>query len=97
MNIIITGHHFDLTDQSKSFITDKAQSRLHNFATRLHNVTIVVTQEKLHMKAECTVTSDFGEFFASSSDEHLETSVEHTLTKVLTEIKKKHDKIVTHK
>lgn len=97
MNIIITGHHFELTGQSKAFITDKAQSRLHNFATRLHNVTIVATQEKLHIKAECTVTSDFGEFFASSTDEHLETAVEHTLTKVLTEIKKKHDKIVDHK
>ena len=97
MNIIITGHHFELTDQSKGFITDKTQSRLQNFATRLHNVTIVVTQEKLQMKAECTVTSDFGEFFATSHDEHLETSVEHALTKVLTEIKKKHDKIVDHK
>ena len=97
MNIIITGHHFELTDKSKAFITDKVQTRLQNFATRLHNVTIVATQEKLNIKAECTVTSDFGEFFASSHDEHLETATEHALTKVLTEIKKKHDKIVDHK
>lgn len=97
MNLIITGHHFELTNKNKSFITYKAESKLHNFEDRLHNIAIVVTQEKHSVKSECSITSDFGEFFASATEEHFEKSVESVLMKVVVEIKKKHDKIVAHK
>lgn len=96
MNLIITGHHFELTNKNKEFVTEKTNSRLVYFQERIHKVTIVLTKEKNLVKCECTITSDFGDFFASSSEEHLEPAVEHTLTKIVNEIKKKHDKIVSH-
>ncbi len=97
MNLIISGHHFELTDKVKNMVTQKVESKLHGFLPRLHNITIVLTQEKLSIASECTITSDFGEFFAHAAEEQLETSIDKTLAKVLSEIKKKHDKIVTHK
>ncbi len=97
MNLIITGHHFELSNKDKGFITYKTQTKLQNFESRLHKIAIVVTQEKLTVKTECTITSDFGEFFASSNLEQLEKSLENTLAKVTTEIKKKHDKVISHK
>ncbi|MGL5956841.1 MAG: HPF/RaiA family ribosome-associated protein, partial [Brevinema sp.] len=87
MNLIITGHHFDLNTKHKGFITYKTQTKLQNFEPRLHKIMMVVTQEKHAVKTECTVTSDFGEFFASSLEEEMEVSVEHTLAKISTEIK----------
>lgn len=97
MNLMVTGHHFDLTNQNKGFITYKTQTKLQSFEERLHKIAIVITQEHYLVKSECTITSDFGEFFASTTEEHFEASVEHTLTKVLVEIKKKHDKMIAHK
>ncbi|MGL4676714.1 MAG: HPF/RaiA family ribosome-associated protein [Brevinema sp.] len=97
MNLIITGHRFELSTENKDFISYKTQTKFQAFEARLHKMMIVVTQEKHAVKSECTVTSDFGEFFASSIEETMESSIEHTLTKITTEIKKKHDKITTHK
>lgn len=97
MNLIITGHHFELTDSQKNFITGKAESRFQSFESRIHNIHVVITQEKLEVKSECTITSDFGEFFASTKESHMETAIEHTLSKIISEIKKKHDKITDHK
>ena len=97
MNIIITGRHLELTQENKNFIEEKVHSRFVNFESKLHNIGIVIIQEKLVIKSECTITSDFGDFFASAEEELLEVSVEHVLTKAVTEIKKKHDKIIDHK
>lgn len=96
MNLMITGHHFELTNQNKGFITYKVQSKLQHFEDRLHKVSVVVTQEKHLVKSECNITSDFGEFFASATEEHFEKSVETMLARINVEIKKKHDKVVTH-
>ncbi len=97
MNLIISGHHFDLTSKVKGFVTYKVETKLQNFESRLHKITVVLTQEKHQVKSECTITSDFGEFFASATEEQAETSIEQTLAKISSEIKKKHDKIVAHK
>ncbi len=97
MNLIITGHRFELTHKHRMFITEKTNSKLQKFESRLHNVTIVVTKEYIYTQVECTITSDFGEFFASATNENLEIAVEHSLAKILTEIKKKHDKNFTYK
>ncbi len=94
MNLIITGHQFEFEPKDKGMITHKAETKLEKYNSILHNVAIVVTKEHFMIKTECTITSDFGKFFAHASEEKLETSIDNTLAKVIAEIVKKHDKIV---
>ncbi|MGL4367385.1 MAG: HPF/RaiA family ribosome-associated protein [Brevinemataceae bacterium] len=97
MNIIITDRHCELDNKTKSSIDYKVAQKLTNFAARLHNVSIIIDKEKQNFKCECDITSDFGEFFASSENPEISVAVDQTLNKILTEIKKKHDKITIHK
>ncbi len=94
MNLIITDHHFELDQKEKGMLTYKAETKLEKFSKFLHKVAIVVTKEHFMITTECSITSDFGEFFAKSSEEKLETSIDNTLARVISEISKKHDKVV---
>jgi len=96
MNIIIAGKNIELDQYTKDFITEKVNNKLVAFLTRLHNINIVITKEKNDLICECDITSDFGEFFASGFGATKETAIDHSLDRIISELRKKHDKLVDH-
>ncbi|MGL5253814.1 MAG: ribosome hibernation-promoting factor, HPF/YfiA family [Brevinema sp.] len=94
MTIIVAGQKFTITPQLKDFIDSKVQTRFAPFASRIHNVNITVAQEHITFKADCKVTSDFGDFHSTGQFDSPEASIDKAVDVMVTEIRKKHDKIV---
>ena len=97
MTIIVAGQKFTITPQLKEFIDNKVQTRFAPYASRIHKVNITVTQEHVTFKADCTVTSDFGEFHSVGQFNDPEASVDKAVDVMVVEIRKKHDKVTDRK
>lgn len=97
MTIITAGVKFVIGAELKKFLHQKTEQKLMHFSERIHKVNITVFQEHFLYKVDCDVTSDFGEFFASVSNESVESAADQTLDKISAELRKKHDKVVLKK
>ncbi|MGL4394872.1 MAG: ribosome hibernation-promoting factor, HPF/YfiA family [Brevinema sp.] len=96
MNIIMTGHQTNLSEGLKTFISEKVSAKLSHFSNRLHNISVILEKENRSYKCEFNATSDFGDFHSHAKAELKEASIDQALSKLSTEIKKKHDKIIHH-
>ncbi|MGL5721256.1 MAG: ribosome hibernation-promoting factor, HPF/YfiA family [Brevinema sp.] len=94
MTIIVAGQKFTITPQLKEFIDNKVQTRFAPYASRIHKVNITVAHEHVTFKADCAITSDFGEFHSTGQFNEPEASVDKAVDIMVTEIRKKHDKII---
>ncbi len=75
MQLSITGHHIDVTDPLKAYVTDKLE-KLERHSDQITNVHVVLTVEKLEQKAEATVHLSGAELFADASTEDLYAAID---------------------
>lgn len=78
MQLTISGHHLDITDSIRDYVTSKL-SRLERHHDRITSTTVILSVEKLIQKAEATVHVSGAEFFADSEHEDLYAAID-TLT-----------------
>ncbi|MFT7300199.1 MAG: putative sigma-54 modulation protein [Porticoccus sp.] len=69
MQLNVSGHHLDITDPIKDYVTTKL-SKLERHHDRITSTNVILSVEKLVQKAEATVHVSGGEFFANS--EHVD-------------------------
>lgn len=75
MQLTISGHHLDITDAIRDYVTSKL-SRLEKHHDRITSTTVILSVEKLTQKAEATVHVSGGEFFADSESEDLYAAID---------------------
>ena len=67
MNLTISGHHLDVTDSLRHFISAK-MDRLERHSNDVQNVHVILNVEKLNQKAEATVQVKGTKLYADTSD-----------------------------
>ncbi|HEB28843.1 MAG TPA: ribosome-associated translation inhibitor RaiA [Porticoccus sp.] len=75
MQLNISGHHLDITDPIKDYVTNKL-SKLERHHDRITSTNVILSVEKLVQKAEATVHVSGGEFFADSEHDDLYAAID---------------------
>jgi putative sigma-54 modulation protein len=75
MQLNISGHHLDITDPIKDYVTTKL-SKLERHHDGITSTNVILSIEKLIQKAEATVHVSGGEFFADSEHEDLYAAID---------------------
>jgi ribosome hibernation promoting factor len=75
MQLNISGHHLDITDPIKDYVTNKL-SKLERHHDRITSTNVILSVEKLVQKAEATVHVSGGEFFANSEHDDLYAAID---------------------
>ncbi len=75
MQLNISGHHLDITDAIRDYVTNKL-SRLERHNDSITNTHVILSVEKLIQKAEATVHASGGEFFADATHEDLYAAID---------------------
>ncbi len=68
MQLNISGHHLDITDALREYVTNKL-SRLEKHYDRITSTHVILSVEKLVQKAEATIHVSGGEIFADAQHE----------------------------
>ena len=75
MQLSISGHHIDVTDALKDYVTGKL-TRLERHYDHITNVHVVLSVEKLVQKAEATLHLSGAELFAYANSEDLYAAID---------------------
>lgn len=95
MQINITGHHIDVTDALRSYISEK-MDKLERHFDHVTNVHVILTVEKQAQKAEATVHVSGADLFAQNQTEDMYASIDGLIDKLDRQIIKHKEKISDH-
>ena len=81
MQLNISGHHLEVTDPIKTYVTNKVD-RLQRHNDRITSTSVILSVNKLIQKAEATVLVSGGELFANSEHEDLYAAIDILVDKL---------------
>lgn len=96
MHIQLTGHHLELTEALRSYVSSKLE-RIARHYEQVLDVHVVLTVEKLVHKAEATVHVSGGNVFADAQAEDMYAAIDALVDKLDRQIKKHKEKISDHR
>lgn len=91
MQTNISGHHIQVTDSLRNYVTTKLQ-RIERHNERITNVHVVLSVEKLRQKAEATLHVSGGEMHADAEAEDLYAAIDALADKLDRQIIKHKEK-----
>lgn len=91
MQLNISGHHLEITDAIKDYVTSKID-RLERHNDRITSTQVILSVEKLIQKAEATVHVAGGEFFAEAEQNDLYAAIDALVDKLDRQIIKHKEK-----
>ena len=92
MQMTISGHHLDVTDPIREYVTSKL-SKLERHYDQINSTAVILSVEKLSQKAEATIHVSGGELFANAEHEDLYAAIDalsDKLDRQLIKYKEKH-------
>jgi len=96
MQLSITGHHIDITDSMRDYVTEK-MDKVNRHFDHVGNTHVILTVEKKRHKAEATVhVSGGGEIFAAAEDEAMYAAIDALVEKLDRQVKKHKEKLTDH-
>ena len=96
MQINLTGHHVDITDALRQYVTNKIE-RLERHFDYVTNVHVVLSVEKLQQKAEATMHMSGADVFADSVHEDMYAAIDGLVDKLDRQVKKHKEKLKDHR
>ena len=93
MQLNISGHHIDVTEALKSYVTEKLQ-KLERHYDHITNAHVVLSVEKLRQRAEATIHISGAELFADADCEDLYAAIDKLTDKLDRQILKHKGKTV---
>jgi putative sigma-54 modulation protein len=75
MQMTISGHHLDLTDPIREYVTTKL-SKLERHYEQITSTSVILTVDKLQQKAEATVYVSGAELFANAEHADLYAAID---------------------
>jgi putative sigma-54 modulation protein len=91
MQLSITGHHIDVTEALKNYVTDKFR-RLERHFDQVIDAHVILSVEKLVQKAESTVQVNGAKLFAEDHQEDLYAAIDGLIDKLDRQIIKHKEK-----
>ncbi|CDG48688.1 ribosome hibernation promoting factor [Serratia symbiotica] len=95
MQLNIAGHHIDITEPLREFVTNKF-AKLEHYFDRINQLYVVLSVEKMQQIAEATVHVNGGELHASSEDENMYAAIDTLMDKLARQLSKHKDKLKQH-
>lgn len=95
MQLNISGHHLDITDSIREYVTNKL-SRLEKHYDRITSTTVILSVDKLIQKAEATVHVSGSDIFADAEHEDLYAAIDSLADKLDRQIIKYKEKHRDH-
>jgi putative sigma-54 modulation protein len=95
MQLDVTGHHVEITDALRNYVTSKLEKieRHFDLVTDVH---CILTVEKLRHKAEATVAVNGGKIYADATEEDMYAAIDALVDKLDRQVKKYKEKMVDH-
>ncbi|MBB6056762.1 ribosome hibernation promoting factor [Tolumonas osonensis] len=94
MQINLSGHHIELTDALRDYVTSKF-ARLERHFEHINNVQVILTVEKLQQIAEAKLNVNGGELFANAEDESMYAAIDALVDKLDRQIVKHKEKLAS--
>ncbi len=95
MNLTVTGHHIDVTDSMRNYVTSK-MDRLERHSDDVNDVHVILTVEKQRKKAEATVNVKGAQLFADTIDGDMYAAIDSMTDKLDRQLIKHKEKIKDH-
>jgi putative sigma-54 modulation protein len=95
MQIILTGHHLDITDSLRSYVNEK-MGKLERHFDKVSNTHVILSVEKNVQKAEATVHMSGNDIFAEAHEPDMYASIDAMVAKLDRQVKKHQEKITNH-
>ena len=95
MQINLTGHHVDITDPLRNYVSEKFE-RLERHFDHVTDVHVILSVEKLRHTAEATMHITGGKLFADSTEEDMYAAIDGLTDKLDRQIKKHKEKMTDH-
>ncbi|MEY4474809.1 MAG: ribosome-associated inhibitor [Pseudomonadota bacterium] len=92
MQLNITGHHVEITEALREFVTTKF-AKLEQYFDHINQVYVVLSVEKIKQIAEATVHVNGGELHASSDQEDMYAAIDILVDKLTRQLNKHKDKL----
>jgi putative sigma-54 modulation protein len=94
MQLNISGHHVELTESLKEYVSEKFQ-RLERHFDQISNTNVTLQVEKLRQIAEATVNISGGELHAKAENEDMYAAIDALVDKLDRQILKHKEKQVS--
>jgi len=95
MQLNLTGHHVDITDSLRDYVTTKLE-KLERHFDQVTNVHVILGVEKLRQKAEAQINIKGNQLFAESVNEDMYASIDNMIDKLDRQVRKHKEKITDH-
>lgn len=95
MQINLTGHHIEITQALRDYVTSKME-RLERHFDHVTDVHVVLTVEKLRQKAEATVYVSGGNIHADAEQEDMYAAIDVLVDKLDRQVKRHKEKVTDH-
>lgn len=95
MQLSITGHHVDVTEALRNYVTDKFR-RLERHFDHVIDVHVILSVEKLIQKAESTVQVNGAKLFAEDQQSDLYAAIDGLIDKLDRQLIKHKEKLNTY-
>lgn len=96
MQITISGHHLDVTDSLKNYVTSKLE-RLSNHHDRITTTHVILSVDKLIQKAEATLHVSGKDLFADATHNDLYAAIDALADKLDRQLIKHKEKLRDHR
>lgn len=96
MQVNLTGHHIDITEELKGYVDNKFE-RLTRHFDHVINVHVILSVEKLRQKAEATLHINGGKVFADSVHEDMYAAIDALIDKLDRQVLKSKEKRQSHR
>lgn len=91
MQLSISGHHLEVTDAIKDYVTSKI-ARLERHSDRITSTQVILSVDKLIQRAEATIQVTGGEVFANAEHDDLYAAIDALVDKLDRQIIKHKEK-----
>ena len=96
MQIILNGHHIEITEALRAYVTNKF-SRLERHFDQVTQIHVILSVEKLNQKAEASLHLSGANLFADSTHEDMYAAIDTLTDKLDRQLKKHKEKNHDHR
>lgn len=95
MQLNLTGHHIEITQALRDYVTSKME-RLERHFDQVIDAHVILSVEKLRQKAEATLYVSGGNIYADSVEEDMYAAIDILIDKLDRQVKRYKEKITDH-
>jgi putative sigma-54 modulation protein len=95
MQLNLTGHHIEITDSLRNYVTEKL-ARIERHFDKVTHTHVILAVESTRHKAEATINMRGNNIFAENTQKDMYAAIDGLIDKLDRQVKKHKEKITDH-